>query len=117
MTHKLYALLKDIVMLNGIYLDKKSKGKLIEILLIVGSIVAAINLPANMVWIFMLFLLSSIIYYIFLQSPKKNTTSMYFISIFISIMFISIIIFNLIISLIQTNPKFAIWHITVSMIY
>ena len=36
-------------------LDVKEKSKLIEILLIVGTLLAALQLPINLIWIFMLF--------------------------------------------------------------
>ncbi len=91
---------------KGIYLDKKGKEKLIEILLIIGSILAAFGypeFPVDLVWIFMLFLLMSISYYIFLQSPKKNPKLMLFISAFISLMFSSIIVYNIATSLILSN--------------
>jgi len=52
-------------------LDIEGQKKLIEILLIVGSILVALKLPDSMIWIFMLFVLMAILYYITAKKISK----------------------------------------------
>jgi len=85
-------------------LDKSQKTKLIEILLIVGSIVAAFKIPASLIWIFMLFVLCSILYYIVIQKEGENISFISIISAFISGSFVGIIIYNFAVSLMGMYP-------------
>lgn len=58
-------------LLDKFNLDTEGQKKLIEILLIIGSIIVALKLPDNMIWIFMLFVLSSILYFIIIQKNSQ----------------------------------------------
>ena len=87
-------------------LDISQRTKLIEILLIVGSIVAAFKIPTSMIWLFMLFVLFSILYYILLIQKEKDFSSLLsLISAFVSASFVGIVIYNFAISLISTYLK------------
>ena len=73
-------------------LDVSQRTKLIEILLIVGSIVAAFKIPTSMIWVFMLFVLFSVLYYILLIQKEKDFSSLLsFISAFVSASFVGIV--------------------------
>ena len=96
-------------------LDTSQRTKLIEILLIVGSIVAAFKMPTKMIWLFMLFFLCSILYYIIIQKETGDTTPTPFlavISIVISASFVGIIVFNFALSLFEALSGFSL--VTVS---
>ena len=63
-----------------------------------------------MIWLFMLFILCSILYYITIQKEEGDTTSNPFlaiISIVISASFVGIIIFNFALSLFEAHPEFS----------
>jgi len=54
-------------------LDIKEKSKLIEILLIVGALLETLQLPKNLIWIFMLFVIFAIVYFISIQHHHKES--------------------------------------------
>lgn len=89
-------------------LDISQRTKLIEILLIVGSIVAAFKIPTKMLWLFMLFVLLSILYYILIQKEKDFSNLLDVTSIFVSASFVGIVIYNFAISLISMLEDFVI---------
>jgi hypothetical protein len=89
-------------------LDISQRTKLIEILLIVGSIVAAFKIPTKMLWLFMLFVLLSILYYILIQKEKDFSKLLDVTSIFVSASFVGIVIYNFAISLISMLEDFVI---------
>ena len=90
-------------MSNRIYLTNAKKERLTEFLLIVGSIVATLNLPARMQWVFMLFITGSVLYYVLLQVPKISLHSMILISVIISFSFTYILMHNYFVSLANAN--------------
>ncbi len=94
---------KIVTMSNRIYLTNAKKERLIEFLLIVGSIVATLNLPARMHWVFMLFITGSVLYYVLLQVPKISLHSMILISVIISFSFTYILMHNYFVSLANAN--------------
>jgi len=65
------------------------KKKIIQVLLIVSAIISAFKIPDEIIWIFMLFILFSLIYYVFLFSDKirENIQTMNFITVFVSSLF------------------------------
>ena len=79
--------------------------QLIEILLIVGSIMAAFNKSPIIIALFMLFVLFSILYYIFVQKEKENFSYIGITSTIVSSSFVVIIIYNLIDSLYRAYLK------------
>lgn len=58
-------------LLNRFNLDIEGQKKLIELLLIVGSILVALKLPDSMIWIFMIFVLTAIYYFISIKKDSK----------------------------------------------
>ena len=101
-------------------LDTSQRTKLIEILLIVGSIVAAFKMPTKMIWLFMLFSLCSILYYIIIQKETGDTTPTPFlavISIVISASFVGIIVFNFALSLFEALSGFSLVIVALTIIY
>jgi len=100
-------------------LDTSQRTKLIEILLIVGSIVAAFKMPTKMIWLFMLFF-CSILYYIIIQKETGDTTPTPFlavISIVISASFVGIIVFNFALSLFEALSGFSLVIVALTIIY
>ncbi len=91
--------------IEAINLKQPEKLKLIEMLLIVGSIITAFKAqPDNMATIFMLFLMGSIIYYIYIQSATLQSNSAYnhfinLIPLFIAAAFSTILNVNLFMSI------------------
>ena len=90
--------------IEAINLKQPEKLKLIEILLIVGSIITAFKAQQdNIATIFMLFLMGSIIYYIYIQSAtlQSNNDCNHFINLiplFIAASFSTILNVNLFIT-------------------
>ncbi len=105
--------------MNKQFIFKKAqKIKLIEILLIVGSLIAAFKLPTNMVWVFMLFAICSIIYYIFIQTPIRKHSIMMPLSACVSFTFVAIVTSHLIVSLIESSPQeYALLNIIIGISY
>lgn len=84
-------------------LDVSQRTKLIEILLIVGSIVAAFQISTNVIWFFMFFVLFAILYYIFLIQKENDVSPLLsLLSCVVSASFVGIVIFNMASSLIST---------------
>ena len=86
-------------------LGVRQRTKLIEILLIVGSIVAAFKIPTRMVWLFMFFALFAILYYILIQKENDFSPLLSLSSLLVSASFVGIVIFNMASSLISTYLK------------
>ena len=101
-----------------LYLERERKIKLIEILLIVGSFLAAFQLPTNMIWIFMIFILFALVYYILIQSGAKESDAVVRMSaILISFPFIAIVTYNLGVSLVKTFPEISLITMLLVAIY
>src|SRR3989344_3732728 len=73
--------------MKTIYLDTNQKLKLIEILLIVGSILVAFN-PTTLSILFPLFLVFAITHYIGLQAKIKSIITSYILSGLIAFCFV-----------------------------
>ncbi len=101
--------------LKNFYLNVNQKMKLIEILLIVGSILAAFKIPSDMIWLFMIFILFSILYYIHIQQKKVGHLEL--TSIFVSASFVGIITYNFAVSVITAAPNYFDFWIIVTLIY
>ena len=88
--------------MKHVCLSIAQKTKLIEILLIVGSIIAAFKLPINLIWMFILFVIFSILYYILIQNNllKKGLLSR-LISFLVASLFSGVLIYHFVISLAQ----------------
>ena len=99
-----------------IQLGIDQRTKLIEILLIVGSIIVAFKIPTSMIWLFMFFVLFSIVYYI-LNLQEEKGPIMGTLSVAISAFFVGIISYNLGISLITGNPEYALIYEVLTIIY
>lgn len=56
-------------------LDNKQKVKLIELLLLISSILVAFKLPSDLIPLFMMFVLFSIVYWIILQKDTIRTVN------------------------------------------
>ncbi len=82
-------------------LDKDQKLKLIELLLIIGTLSATFNLAKDWIWLYMLFALTSIIYFIIIQKDFQNKIFIYIIAIFISTIFSGIITGNLFVTIVK----------------
>lgn len=83
-------------------LDKEKKSKLIEILLLVGSILVALKtVQGFMLVVFMLFILTSIFHYIFIQNQtdkSEHSIAEYFVAFFIAATFSLLVNVNLLIA-------------------
>ena len=97
---------------ENINLEKKQKIKLIELLLLVGSILVAFkSQPDALGWVFMFFIFFSIVYYIFIQKDifKPNIIAN-LIPIMIAVTFSTILNVNLFVSfgkeIISLSPTF-----------
>jgi hypothetical protein len=107
-------------LLEKFNLDIEGQKKLIEILLIIGSIIVALKLPDSMIWIFMLFVLMAILYYITAKNNSKPdrllplAVSCTFTGIVTTILFMNVNtpIFLLYIKLIM----FAIYYVVFTLI-
>ncbi len=83
-------------LLDRLNLDTEGQKKLIEILLIVGSILVALKLPDGMIWVFMLFVLMAILYYITIQKNSKlNRLVPLFVSSTFTIILTTILFMNI----------------------
>ena len=76
-------------------LNVKEKSKLIEILLIVGALLTAFQLPINLIWIFMLFVILAIVYFILIQHHHKESIVLNLIAFFTSLCFSGIVVYHL----------------------
>lgn len=85
-----------------IKLNDSQRLHFLEILLIVGSILAAFKLPATMSWLFWIFVFCSLLYYVVLhETPKPKTKSSQLIPGLISASFAAVVVYNFGVSLIQ----------------
>jgi hypothetical protein len=105
-----------------IHLDKDKKIKLIELLLIVGAILAAFNLPPQHILLFMLFVLFSIWYYIEVQTGNETGLILTIIAAFVATSFVGIITYNIVICLIDSiynvsNLISIIFVLIISIVY
>lgn len=102
-------------------LTTEQKKKLIEILLLVGAILAAFNLPAGMIWIFMLFAIFSVIYYILLSNGKiqkpEFKSAGYIFSIIIATAFAGVVTYTLAINAVKGSPKYGILMLFMAAVY
>ena len=85
--------------LYSFYLTPTQKIKLIEILLIVGAILAGFKLTDRLFYFFMLFVLVSIVYFIQIQGKIRNKISLFIFSGLISFSFVGIVSYNFFIAL------------------
>ena len=79
--------------------NARLRTRLIEILLIIGAIIAAFDKSPPTIILFSVFVLLSIWYYIFVQKEEENFSYICTLSLFVSLSFISIIIYNMLIAL------------------
>ncbi|MCX6667934.1 MAG: hypothetical protein NTV74_06860 [Euryarchaeota archaeon] len=100
-------------------LTNKQKSNLIEVLLIVGSILSALQLPKNLIWIFMLFVISSIVYFILIQKEIKGyKLSDYLLVVFVSLCFSGIVSYELGFSIgIMLSSQYIIITYFVTIVY
>lgn len=75
-------------------LNYKQKLHLAEILLIVGALLSALHLPEQLIWIFMLFVMFSIVYIIIIQQEEKHVKLIGFVSFLLSICFAGILVYH-----------------------
>ena len=99
-------------------LDDSRKEKLVEVLLVMGSILAAFTLPQSLIWMFMIFILMSILYLIFFKEPNMKGSNLFLvISAFVSFTFIGIVVYNFGVSLINSYPQFAYIYLILTILY
>ena len=99
-------------------LKRDQKVNLLEMLLIVGSIIAAFQLPSSMIWMFMFFAFMAILYYISLQAGENlRTTYMKSVSILTSASFVGVLSFQFGVSVINTFPNYVIPFLILTFIY
>lgn len=82
--------------------SKEQKIQLVELLLLVGTLSATFNLMKEWIWFYMLFALTSIVYFIVIQKlnrGNKEKTITSWLSFFIAVLFSGLISGNLFISL------------------
>ena len=101
-----------VTILDKFNLDTEGQLKLIEILLIVGSILVALKLPDSMIWIFMLFVLMAIFYYITIKKDSKpNRLIPFFVSCTFSGIVTTILFLNMNIPIFFLYPKIILFTI------
>ena len=76
-------------------LNERDKSSLIEILLIVGTLLSALSLPLNLIWIFVFFIICAILYFIFLKSKERDDILINWMALFSSLFFSGIISYEL----------------------
>lgn len=107
----------EIRLIERFNLDDVKKSKLIEVLLIVGSILAVLTPPRDLIrGIFMFFIFFSIYYYIFIQ--KINSKSVFvtnFFAFFTAVTFSLLVIANLFSALANILDTF--WHNLLFVVY
>lgn len=81
----------SIYLLKGFGLDDKYKSRLIEILLIIGGILGAFQLGAIMLPFFIIFLISSVLYYISIHSQNGKKRFYWSSSTFVSLTFSGVV--------------------------
>lgn len=82
--------------------SKEQKMQLVELLLLVGTLSATFNLMKEWIWFYMLFALTSIVYFIVIQKlnrGNKEKTITSWLSFFIAVLFSGLISGNFFISL------------------
>jgi hypothetical protein len=89
-------------MRRGEILTDKQKLKLLEVLLIVGSILAAFKIPDNLIWFFLLFILAGIMLYAALQTGIRSFGWYNLIVFLASISFSAIFTFLFSVSIIKS---------------
>ena len=98
-------------------LTDQQKLKFIEILLIVGAILSAFNLPIEMVWIFMLFILVSLLYYLYLQREDKNIRTFNMFAEFVALFFSGIFTYLFGVSVMTVTINYYPYTISIPIIY
>lgn len=98
-------------------LTDKQKLKFVEILLIVGSILSAFNLPLEMVWVFMLFILFSLLYYVYLQRNDKNVKTFNYFAIFVSGYFSGVYTYLFSVSLLTVTIHYYPYTVSIPILY
>lgn len=100
-------------------LENSRKEKLIQILLLIGSIMVAFKgIPEDLKWAFILFLLTSIFYFIFLKEPKfKKGHLKFLLCLFISFLFVMVVTYNLGRSLIISYSNFSEIYSIFTIVY
>jgi len=99
-------------------LDIKEKSKLIEILLIVGALLVALQLPKILIWIFMLFVIFAIVYFISIQHHHKESIILNIIAFFTSLCFSGIVAYLLAFSVgMASENRYGIFPQIVALVY
>ena len=116
---------------SNLYLTDSQKLDFIKLLLLIGSMMTGFNFSYNpkllnqMNICFMLFIISSILYYLIIQTPAKNKltknnkefTCMLIISSIVSASFLAIVTSSSLNSLINSYPEFTFFNKVVIFIY
>ena len=98
-------------------LTDPQKLKFIEILLIVGAIISAFQLPLEMIWIFMLFVLFSLLYYIYLQREDKSIRVFNFFAVFVATYFSGIFTYLFSVSLLTVTIQYFPYTMVIPIVY
>jgi len=88
------------------YLERNEKKKLIEIMLIIAPLMAALEVTPTITWMLVVFVLMSLLYYLIINDKRLPTDSnlTQLITILLSVCFVGTLSFNLAIGLLKT-PK------------
>lgn len=100
--------------INLIKLNKKQKIDFIKLILLIGSLIAALQIKEEQVYILMIFVLVSIVYFIVIQKKnldKKDKILINFMAAIISPSFIGIIVIKLLTSLLKLDKSENIFYI------
>ena len=76
-------------------LNDNDKASLIEILLIVGTLLTALELPLDVIWIFMLFVICSLVYFVSIKSKEKDKSLINLMALLSSLLFSAIVGYEL----------------------
>lgn len=87
---------------KAVTLEDNQKLPLIELLLVIGSLLAGFNLEKSWIWMYPLFALFSILYFIIIQKPIQNENQKHailFVSFIIAVFFSGLLTGNIFLSI------------------
>ena len=106
---------------KGVTLESEAqKIRLIELLLLIGTLLAAFNLVKDWIWMYLVFALFSIIYFIIIQKPNRSKgqkDAISAISLIVAVFFSGILTGTLFISIPKAIlPYFIVWYYVIAII-
>lgn len=98
------------------FLAKDHKIKLVEVLLVISTLLAAFEIPASSLWVFFIFLVLSIIYIVLLSAGVRSGAAMHVLSAGIAAGFSGTLVIGFGIRLIAASP-FPVFAAALMIVY